>query len=86
MSDEVWKRDEIESPCVKVCVVNPETRLCIGCRRTVDEISRWSRMSPEERRAVMAALPARNPGPSGRRGGARARRVSGEKDRGSSGG
>ena len=26
MSDEVWRRDEIESPCVKVCVVAPGDR------------------------------------------------------------
>jgi predicted Fe-S protein YdhL (DUF1289 family) len=33
--------------------------LCIGCGRTVDEIARWAEMSPEERRAIMAVLPAR---------------------------
>ena len=75
MSDEVWERAEPESPCVKVCVVNPETGLCLGCHRSVDEISRWARMTPEERRTVMATLPGRDPGPSGRRGGARARRA-----------
>ncbi len=73
MTDEIWKRDEVESPCVKVCVVHPETRLCVGCRRSIDEIARWSRMTPEERRAVLADLPGRSPGPS-RRGGAAARR------------
>ncbi len=74
MTDEIWKRDEIESPCIKVCVVHPETRLCVGCRRSIDEISRWSRMTADERRAVLAALPGRNPG-SGRRGGSGARRA-----------
>lgn len=74
MTDEIWKRDEIESPCIKVCVVHPETRLCVGCRRSIDEISRWSRMTSDERRAVLAALPGRNPG-GGRRGGAGARRA-----------
>ena len=38
MSDDVWKRNEIESPCVKVCVLQPETRICFGCYRTGDEI------------------------------------------------
>jgi predicted Fe-S protein YdhL (DUF1289 family) len=33
--------------------------LCIGCGRTLDEIARWSAMSNEERRAIMAILPAR---------------------------
>lgn len=74
MNDEVWQRNEPESPCVKICVVNPETGLCIGCRRSIDEISRWAAMSADERRTVIAALPDRQVGPSGRRGGAAARR------------
>jgi len=74
VSDTVWKRDEVESPCVKTCVVEPESRLCIGCLRSIDEIAAWSRMSPEERRAVMAELPSRAGRLSKRRGGARARR------------
>jgi hypothetical protein len=34
-------------------------KLCIGCGRTLDEIAGWADMSTEERRAVMAVLPAR---------------------------
>ncbi len=49
----------IESPCNKTCRIDPDTRLCIGCLRSIDEIAAWSRMTPEERRRVMAALPAR---------------------------
>ena len=59
MSDEIWKRNEVESPCVKLCVVHPETRLCTGCYRSIDEIGAWSRMTPEERRSIMAELPSR---------------------------
>jgi predicted Fe-S protein YdhL (DUF1289 family) len=33
--------------------------LCIGCGRTLDEIAGWAAMSAEERRAIMAVLPAR---------------------------
>ena len=73
MTDDVWSRAEIESPCVKVCVVHPETRLCVGCKRTIDEIGGWSRMAPEARRAVMEDLPNRVARPSGRRGGRAAR-------------
>ncbi|MFK7942993.1 MAG: DUF1289 domain-containing protein [Paracoccaceae bacterium] len=73
MTDEIWSRDEIESPCDKICMIHPDTRLCIGCKRTGDEISRWSRMSPEERRAVMLELPDRNAGPARRTGGRQAR-------------
>jgi predicted Fe-S protein YdhL (DUF1289 family) len=59
MSDEVWRRDEVESPCIKLCVVEPATRHCLGCHRTIDEIAAWSSMTPEARRAVMATLPER---------------------------
>jgi predicted Fe-S protein YdhL (DUF1289 family) len=75
MSDEIWKRDEVESPCVKICIIHPESRLCLGCRRSIDEISRWSRMTAEERREIAAALPGRDPGPTRRSGGAGARRA-----------
>ena len=73
MSDKVWKRNEVESPCINICVVHPATRLCTGCARSIDEISRWSKMTPEERAAVMAELPQRNAAPTTRRGGRAAR-------------
>ena len=75
MTDEIWKRDEVDSPCVKVCVIHPESRLCLGCRRSIDEISRWSRMTNVERAEILAALPGRSPGPGRRSGGAAARRA-----------
>lgn len=49
----------IATPCVKVCVVDGASGLCLGCLRTLGEIGGWSAMSDEERAAVMAALPGR---------------------------
>lgn len=69
MTDDIWRRDEIESPCIKVCVVHPTARICTGCLRTIDEITAWSRMPPEDRRVVMAALPGRKALLQKRRGG-----------------
>jgi len=71
--DAVWSRDEVDSPCVQICVIHPDTRLCAGCARSIDEITAWSKMSPDARRAVMAELPSRAPAPTGRRGGRAAR-------------
>ena len=71
--DEVWSRDEVESPCVKICVVHPEARICTGCLRSIDEITAWGRMSREDRRAVMADLPERASLLKVRRGGRAAR-------------
>ena len=61
MSDEldVWKRNEPDSPCVKVCVIEPESGLCMGCYRTRDEIAAWGRMERLERLAIMEGLPER---------------------------
>ena len=73
MSDEVWRRNEIESPCQKICILHRETRLCIGCNRTGDEIARWSRMSADERRVIIDELPTRVAGGQVRRGGRQAR-------------
>ncbi len=73
MSDPVWSRDEIESPCIRICVVHPATRLCTGCLRSIDEIGAWSRMTPEARRNVMEALPERASLHKQRRGGRAAR-------------
>jgi len=49
----------VASPCDKVCVMDPASGLCRGCRRTLDEIARWSAMSEAEQRAVLKALAAR---------------------------
>ena len=67
--DEVWMRDEVESPCVKLCVIHPEERLCVGCFRTIEEISSWSRLTQAARSAIVADLPSREPKLAKRRGG-----------------
>jgi hypothetical protein len=40
---------------MNVCVLDAD-RTCIGCRRTLDEIARWGRMSAAEQWAVVARL------------------------------
>lgn len=47
------------TPCIKVCVIDPQTRLCEGCGRTLAEIAQWSQLSEAERLAIMAKLPER---------------------------
>ncbi|MBC3387978.1 DUF1289 domain-containing protein [Pseudomonas sp. SWRI179] len=43
----------VPSPCVNICALDDDD-ICTGCQRTVAEITRWSRMDNEERRAVLA--------------------------------
>jgi predicted Fe-S protein YdhL (DUF1289 family) len=49
----------LETPCVNICLLDQDTGTCLGCGRTLSEIARWVAMSDTERRAIMAALPAR---------------------------
>jgi uncharacterized protein len=57
--------DSPASPCIDVCRIDPDTGLCVGCRRTLDEIANWGRYSAEEKKAVLRALDARRGSVSG---------------------
>ena len=48
-----------ETPCIAVCTMDPKTKLCFGCGRTLPEIARWHSMASAERLAVMEGLAAR---------------------------
>lgn len=48
------------SPCTGVCRIGETTGLCLGCRRNLNEIAAWSRLSPQEKQAVLARLPQRS--------------------------
>ncbi|WP_397421316.1 DUF1289 domain-containing protein [Phenylobacterium sp.] len=49
----------IKTPCIKVCIVDGESGLCMGCYRKLNEVAAWGRLSDLERDAIMAALPER---------------------------
>ena len=40
--------DTIASPCIRRCTLTDEG-VCLGCGRTIDDITRWSKMSPLEK-------------------------------------
>lgn len=44
-----------ESPCNTICTLNDDNR-CIGCGRTLVQISRWALMSADEQWAVIDEL------------------------------
>jgi predicted Fe-S protein YdhL (DUF1289 family) len=49
----------VETPCEKICVLDPPSGLCRGCGRTLAEIERWTAYNDGERARVMAELPGR---------------------------
>ncbi len=69
MSEDIWKRNEVDSPCVNICIVHPQANICTGCFRTIDEISSWSKMSETERKGIIKELPNRSSKLRVRRGG-----------------
>ena len=54
----------MESPCINICVIDPENGLCEGCRRSRHEIACWSSYSDAERREIMQDLERRRPSPA----------------------
>jgi len=52
-------RPSIATPCIKVCMVDGESGLCLGCLRTLPEIARWGALSDAERATVTDDLPSR---------------------------
>jgi predicted Fe-S protein YdhL (DUF1289 family) len=48
-----------DTPCIAVCMIDPRTKLCFGCGRTLPEIARWHVMERAERLVLMAQLAAR---------------------------
>ncbi len=50
--------DAVASPCIDVCRLDA-AGYCIGCRRTIDEISEWPRAGEARRREILRQLKLR---------------------------
>lgn len=55
----------VPSPCLSVCVMDPQTEVCAGCWRSLEEIGVWSRISDEAKRQVWQRILQRLTGVSG---------------------
>ena len=49
----------VPSPCVSICVVNPNTGLCEGCLRTLNEVAAWGQLPSVQQREVWQLIQAR---------------------------
>ncbi len=49
----------VPSPCVSVCVMDPQRDLCSGCLRTLDEIAVWSTLPEAGKRMVWREIERR---------------------------
>ena len=49
----------VMSPCKSICIMDAKSNMCIGCKRTIDEVARWPMMNDDERQKVVDALKTR---------------------------
>lgn len=49
----------LPSPCISHCVMAPQTGLCQGCLRNIDEIVGWASASEARKRTIWLAIIAR---------------------------
>jgi predicted Fe-S protein YdhL (DUF1289 family) len=47
------------SPCTGLCRLDPASGWCVGCGRSGEEIGRWPSAGDDEKRTILARLPAR---------------------------
>ncbi len=51
--------EDVPSPCISVCCMNPASGLCQGCLRSLGEIAGWSRLGAAAKRSVWQAIAER---------------------------
>ena len=56
-----WQQEGPESPCVKVCRLEPQERWCEGCYRTPAEIRDWPILDAASRQAILERISADHP-------------------------
>ncbi len=44
------------TPCMNKCQIDPVSNFCIGCKRTIEEISNWISMTDEQRKKIIEEL------------------------------
>jgi predicted Fe-S protein YdhL (DUF1289 family) len=43
----------VESPCINICKLNTGGEYCLGCYRTLDDLSRWSKADDREKQQIL---------------------------------
>jgi predicted Fe-S protein YdhL (DUF1289 family) len=49
----------VPSPCIDVCRMDPNSGLCEGCLRTLDEIAGWAAVTGDAKHLILAAIAQR---------------------------
>jgi len=43
----------VKSPCTNICTMSLDGKLCMGCGRSIEEITNWSYFSNEEKKKLL---------------------------------
>jgi uncharacterized protein len=62
MVDAALSGGGVPSPCIEICRLDARG-LCVGCFRSIDEITEWSGASEERRREILRAVDLRRSPP-----------------------
>lgn len=49
----------VPSPCINICQMDATNGLCLGCFRTIGEITDWSRLDDAAKMNILAAVTCR---------------------------
>ena len=52
--------ENVPSPCISVCRMNPQSGLCEGCLRSIEEIAQWGNAGDELKRAILMRIEQRH--------------------------
>ena len=51
--------EDVQSPCISICRVDAVTGWCVGCFRTLGEISAWHRLDASAKRKLWRSIERR---------------------------
>ena len=52
--------DEIDSPCIDIYTIDRDSGECIGCGRTIEEVSNWANFDNLKKKQILENLNAKN--------------------------
>ena len=50
----------VKSPCIDVCKIDYKSGYCIGCNRTIEEITNWSILSDQQKKKILTKVKSKN--------------------------
>ena len=46
----------VKSPCTNICTIDYNVGFCMGCKRTIKEITTWSNLDEAEKKQILLKI------------------------------